>query len=304
MVRTMRKPTTPLSSEDWDTLLSAIQEGRCTPFLGAGVNVNLLPNGGRVAEDWARIFKYPLQDKSDLSRVAQYLAIHKRDDMWPKDEILRLFRKSTPTETSLKSHLKPPEHPLGVLAELPLPVYMTTNYDDFMLQALRFAGKTPRLELCRWNEAVKTKHKSIFDNRAAFLPTADGPVVFHLHGHQNMRESLVLTEDDYHGFLITFAKERKLLPPRIQEACTYSSLLFIGYRLADIDFRVLFRSIFQGMEPGLRRVNLAIQLPPEDGPNARAYLDKYFGKFNVTIVWAEAAEFMKDLWRRWRSLNK
>jgi hypothetical protein len=69
-----------------------------------------------------------------------------------------------------KTKLKGSITPLTVLAELPLPVYMTTNYDSFMFEALCFKGKDPRLELCRWNEYVSKKHKSIFDSRPSFAP--------------------------------------------------------------------------------------------------------------------------------------
>src|SRR5712692_8032557 len=101
----MRNATGFLRKEDWDTLLGAIQNGKCTPFLGAGVNDGILPLGGPIAEEWARKYNYPLRDKFDLARVAQFVAIRKRDEMWPKDEILRLFKKRVAT-TDIKTQLK------------------------------------------------------------------------------------------------------------------------------------------------------------------------------------------------------
>src|SRR5258708_2955176 len=107
-----------------------------------------------------------------------------------------------------------------------------------MMQALKHRHKSPRQELCRWN-SVSRKQPSIFDS-TGFVPSKDEPVVYHLHGHDKLAESLVLTEDDYLDFLSSLARDQLLIPARIQEALTQSALLFIGYRLADWSFRVLF----------------------------------------------------------------
>lgn len=292
-----------LSEDDWETLLGRIREGKCTPFLGAGANAGVLPTGISLAKTWAEFYKYPLQDKHDLTRVAQYVATKKQDEMWPKEEVLRSFKK-TISGIDLRAHLQRESGPLKVLAELPLPVYMTTNYDDFMIQALKLQGKEPHLEVCRWNEFLQKKQRSILGARSSFTPTKDHPIVFHLHGHIDCAESLVLTEDDYLDFLISINRQQELLPPRIQESLTYSSLLFVGYRLADLNFRVLFRSLFKGMEDSLRRISLAIQLPHEDGPEAQMYLDEYFRKANIKLFWGDAREFAAELRSRWRRSQK
>jgi hypothetical protein len=293
-----------LSDSDWDTLLGRIRDGKCTPFLGAGANFDLLPGGTSIATEWADQFSFPLpQDRTDLSKVSQFIAIHKDDQMWPKEEILRLFKRKLGS-LDLKAHLTINSSPQCVLANLPLPIFMTTNYDDFMTRALQFQGKQPQIELCRWNEFLQRKHKSLFEGRNRVQVSVESPVVFHLHGHQDCPESLVLTEDDYLDFLISMSKDQDLLPARIQEALTYSSLLFIGYRLADLNFRVLFRSLFRGMEDTLRRINLAIQLPHRDGPKAQEYLDRYFSKVKVRVYWGDAQQFVEELRDRWRSYAK
>lgn len=101
-----------------------------------------------------------------------------------------------------------------------------------MVQALRSRYKDPKRELCWWNQLVKDR-PCIFESEPGFRPTVANPVVFHLHGHDEVVDSLVLTEDDYLDFLVNISRDRDLLPPRVQEALTGASLLFIGYRLAD-----------------------------------------------------------------------
>lgn len=42
--------------------------------------------------------------------------------------------------------------PPAVLADLNLPIYITTNYDHFMEEALKSRGKQPISDFCGWNE--------------------------------------------------------------------------------------------------------------------------------------------------------
>ena len=288
-----------LSEKDWNTLLERIKAGKCTPFLGAGVNFGVLPIGAEIARKWAEDFGYPLEDSADLARVAQFLAIERDDKMVPKELILQSFSKFSPPDFSV------PNEPLSALAALPLPIYMTTNYDDFMVRALKRANKDPKRELCCWNSYLK-EYPSVFKSATGFQPTPANPVVFHLHGHDEKVESLVLTEDDYLDFLVSISRQPDLLPPRIQESLTGASLLFIGYRLADWDFRVIFRGLVTNMESSLRRRSVAVlQVPQANDLNQQKaqkvleYLTNYFEDIKVALYCGTAAEFTAELKERW-----
>jgi hypothetical protein len=252
--RRWRMPDT-LKERDWEILLGRIRDGKCTPFLGAGACYPALRLGSEIAREWAQQYEYPFRDTSDLARVAQFLAV-RYDPMYPKEEILsQFFQDVEPPNFS------EPDEPHGLLADLPLPVYMTTNYDDFMVQALRSRSKDPQRELCRWNKYV-TDEESVFSPGNAFDPTPAHPVVFHLHGHNEVPESLVLAEGDYLDFLVNVSRDGALLPPRIQKALTGASPLFIGYALEDWSFRVLFQGLVMSMASALRRISVTVQLPP------------------------------------------
>jgi hypothetical protein len=289
-----------LEDRDCDILLRRIRDGKCTPFLGAGVNAGVLPLGSDIARQWAAQYKYPLEDGTDLARVAQFLAVSSRDKMFPKEEIVKSFEGVAPPDFSAR------DDPQGALADLPLPVYMSTNYDDFMAKALQSRGKDPKTEYCRWNSLLR-KEPSVFDPPTAFRPTPANPIVFHMHGHQTRAESLVLTEDDYLDFLVNISRDQNLLPARIQEALTGASLLFVGYRLADWDFRVIFRGLVTAMESSLRRISVAVQLPPpEEGVDigAQKYLTEYFEDIHVRVYWGTAREFVVELRDRWEKFRK
>jgi len=291
-------PTT-LSDADWDDLLALIQEGTCTPFIGAGACAGTLPLGSQIAQQWAEEHDYPLADKTDLARVAQYLAIA-RYDMFPKDCVRRAFRAKPPPDFSA------PDEPHALLADLNLPIYITTNYDDFMARALRQRGRQPEREFCRWNRfSQMAGDKTVFDD--GFSPSPATPLVYHLHGHLDVPQSMVLTEGDYLDFLIRLSRDQDLLPPCIRTALAGTSLLFVGYRLMDWNFRVVFRGLVGSLGASLGYTSVAVQLPPggltaRERERAQRYLDEYFDKMQkikVRIYWGDARQFAHELRERW-----
>jgi len=277
----------------WDTLLKRIYDGKCTPFLGAGACYGVLPLGADIAKEWAKEHGYPMTDCYDLTRVAQFLAVDRNDPMFPKEEIARQFKNVTPPD------FNEPDEPHGVLADFPLPVYLTTNYDDFMVKALRSRGKNPKLELCKWNKYIED-YPSVFESNIE--PDATNPIVFHFHGHMEVPESLVLAEDDYLDFLVNIKRNENLIPFRIQRALTGASLLFVGYSLADWNFRVIFRGLIDSTERSLRRLSVAVQI--ERDANTQKYLTAYFKKEDVQIYWGTAREFCMELKKRWKEFTK
>jgi hypothetical protein len=296
-----------LSENDWQTLLTRIQGGKCTPFLGAAVNDGILPLGAEIAGEWADAHGYPLDSRTDLAKVSQFLAI-KSDATRPKEMMLEKLDKS-----QKPFNFNDEDEPLNVLARLPIPVYLTTNYDSLLAQAIdhhgNARGRRAAFEVCRWNSTLAAQ-PSLFKRGSKFTPGMQTPVVYHLHGHRSVLDSLVLTEDDYLDFLVNMSREDAFLPPRIQEAITGSSVMFIGYSLADINFRVLFRGLLGNLESALGKMSVAVQLPYDDAsPNkqkAEDYVTAYFGKMRgaaLRVYWGSARSFTRELWKRWKAFD-
>jgi hypothetical protein len=126
--------------------------------------------------------------------------------------------------------------------------------------------------------------------------------VFHLHGHNEVEASLVLTEDDYMDFLVNMSLETDLIPAPIETALTGTTLLFLGYRMADWNFRVLLRGMGRFMERGLQHLNVAVMLPPgaaEATPEkAQDYLTKYYENIDVRVYWGNVRDFIAELKER------
>src|SRR6516165_6053739 len=245
-----------LSDSDWKLLLHRIKEGRCTPFLGAGASFPALPLGGGLAERWSSEHSYPLADRTDLPRVAQYLAVT-YDSMFPKEELANSFKKCAPPDFSAR------DEPHSVLSKLPLPIYMTTNYDDFMIRALKAQGREGVRETCRWKSDIKHL-PSEFEK--GYVPSAQQPVVFHLHGYLDETKSMVLTEDDYLDFLMRISTDQHILPPRIQEAWR-QDVLIGGKPHEEVQVIVL------GQHHRLRFVEITVQVKD----------DRLLGRRHVTL---------------------
>jgi hypothetical protein len=124
-------------------------------------------------------------------------------------------------------------------------------------------------------------------------------------------ESLVLTEDDYLEFLVELTRDRNLIPLSMREATAESSLLFVGYRLSDWTFRVIFRSISNLLPFNVRGKHISVQLEPpkdEDLPpekrdtlheKTKEYLRKSLQSQHVEVFWISADNFARELNRRW-----
>ncbi len=313
--------------EKWPSLLNAIKEGRCTPILGPGLTDAVFGTRRETAQRWAEAYHFPLapHDREDLPQVAQFLTV-KHDPMFPlgvlteqiRQELLRRHRGDPPpglAEKSLgeiatvvgKQKREDETEPHRVLAGLPLPIYVTTNPDNLLADALRDTGKEPQVELFRWsNDPGIVWPPSLYDGpNPAYQPTVERPLVYHLFGNLDYADTLVLTEDNYFDYLIGATRNRELIPPAVLKALTAHALLFLGFQMDDWDFRVLFRSIVsrEGEVARRRYFHVGVQVSPEEGrfleaDAARAYLDSYFGSDKISIYWGSAEDFARELSRQ------
>jgi hypothetical protein len=292
-----------LKAEEWEMLIEDIRDAQCTPFLGAGAGYGVLPLGGGLAQRLADEFKYPMEDSNDLARVTQFIALTYGDGTFPKRRVKAII------EACGTPNFGASDEPHSILAAFRLPLYITTNYDDFMVRALTERRKEPAQEVCRWNSQLKKDPSPLYKSRG-FSNTVARPLVFHLHGHVGEVSSMVLTEDDYVDFLVNVASDPGIIPRRIEKALTETSLLFIGYRLADLNFRVVLRSLSRFLGSGQRRRNFAVMLPPAGegkkgkGQDAAArrsqegYLTRYYDQLNVAVYWGTAQAFFQELYQR------
>jgi len=99
---------------------------------------------------------------------------------------------------------------------------------------------------------------------------------------------------------------RTLVPDFVIGQLAQSALLFLGFRLDEWEFRVLFRSLMNqgGQERRRRFKHVAVQIDPEEGrtiepDRARRYLESYFGENRIDIYWGRTNDFVHELHTAW-----
>jgi hypothetical protein len=310
-----------VSDAHWRTLVSKIRRGQCTPILGPGVASELLP----THEDLARALasgRYPFADTADLRRVSQFLGTMDPDEM--RESVLgqltvslrrnlgssngtakigRLSDLQLDQWKRLSQGFETEIH--QQLATLGLPLYLTTNFDNFLTRAIeaRLGGKGKvRREPVVWRTSL--------EERAVLSPppSVDNPVVLHLFGTDEDPESMVLTEDDHLDYLAQISHDHEIfLPASVNALLAKNTLLFLGYRLEDLDLKVILRGLLKYLDlDKYDRMQLAVQIETEN-PDASIqrevtdYFQQSFrgcfrsSKSDVKIYWGSAHQFMADL---------
>ena len=97
-----------------------------------------------MSSRWAEMHNYPFPDHHDLPRVMQYISISDGDAIFVKERVCEEFAsRGNPSFADATE-------PHALLANFPVRVFITTNYDDFLTKALKIAGKSPRTVVCPW----------------------------------------------------------------------------------------------------------------------------------------------------------
>ncbi len=317
--------------EKWPALLSSIQHGCCTPILGFGLVDSIIGSSREIAHRLAEVHHFPLapHNREDLPQVTQYLTVNQspffvRTELEKalREGLLRRYSNDLPPEIraatppiSLNELINAvgtlrrtnnPAEPHHVLANLPFPLYITTNADNLLTKALEEAGKTPHVSTCPWNEQLN-RSSEIFEG----TPTPQQPLVYHLFGNLQEPRSLVLTEDDYFNYLIGVTKNESRIPKIVRHRLVDTALLFIGFRMDDWNFRVLFRSLMSAEGHYLRNhyAHVAVQIDPEDPSilqpeRVRHYLEAYFKHASISIYWGSAEDFIRELQARIHAVSE
>jgi hypothetical protein len=319
----------------WKALTQAIANQKCTPILGPGLLESIHGSRREIARELAEQFHFPLapQDRDELPQVAQYWLVQQSRDSVVSHYMHALIRRiqrryrdilpaellapftEDPVPTSVLSdrcvalltaawqyrRAKDRMDPHTLLASLDFPVFISTNHDPLLSNALTEADtKTPCTEIFRWSPSID-QTPSVFDNPQAATFDKNRPLVYQLFGQLDVPESIVLAQDDYFDALIAASGEGRL-PQVVKGALTNRTLLFLGFNIDDWNFRVLFRFILNLPGAHLLRnhPHVAVQVDPEeqrfyDPRAARNYLEDYFSAQQIDIYWGTVDDFIRDL---------
>jgi hypothetical protein len=333
----------------WDTLVRRVIQENVVPIISNSFrNDRIFEDPSGIPQDvnqiisraWAARLKYPLPDKHRLEQVANYNRVKwAKDDEEAKTNYLTFLKealllwasrdeKVKPLVQSLRDRIaklsfpdlaaelefpkfKPTENdPLMTLAQLPIKIFITTSFYDFLERALILKNKKPKTQICFWSGAIPNvadEHQTDYRPK----PSVDQPIVYHIHGFEKYPRSIVISEDDHLDFLVKVSQDtdtvNPIIPLYIREALASESLILLGYRLHDWDFRSLFRGVINASHNKLRLESIVLQLDPDDPSqigqidpvNTKSYLDQYFEPSSFRVVWQDASSFIDELWQRY-----
>lgn len=342
----------------WPNTKSLIERKAITPIISSFMSASLAGGDmGDLAKRWAGA--QPILTDSecrDLARVAQYHSVQGGHAVSVYVEFLNQIRQilydTAINDSELDEQvrvelldnweeieqLSPSEfayrlgyprfadlerNPLRLLADLQLPLFITTCHHDFLEHALRSSGGNvePVSEIFYWNDALES-FESIYDTEPDYKPSAQRPLVYHLFGRDAIPESLVLTEDDHLDWLVRLSELRgqvntsnpqalaRSLPTVVRNALSSHGLLLLGYNIDSWDFRVLFRGLIVVL--GSNRVGntklprgICMQMDPSAkygaaSQDVKEHFQKYFNTSAFDVYWGDelhCVRTLRDLWK-------
>jgi len=346
--------TAPVSGTFWRDTKSLIDRQAVTPIVGSFMTAALVgADLADVAESWAGDESVLAPNECrDLARVAQFYSVRQKARRETKNAYLDVLREAllakAEEDPALDAQLRedlytdkarfmqmtvsefarclgyprfarPEENPLRLLAELPLPLYITTSHHDLLEHALaNTRPKPPVSEILYWDQALENI-PSIYDAEPDYKPSVDRPLVYHISGRDAFPESLVLTEDDYLDCLIKLSELRgqvnvsspqaraRTIPNQVRTSLSTHALLLLGYRVNDWEFRMLFRGLILGMGGG-RTSNtnvprgIFMQMDPADGADElrqriKEHFKTYFERSQFDVYWGDELTCVNALTR-------
>ncbi len=308
-------------AEIWAGLRAQIENGTLIPILGAGILEPYFGPVNEIVRNLIKKYNYPMASgyEYDLPQIVLYLStIHGKANAiefvagemitqllrrWPalnadkgpakkessQEKLLRLLSRARELALAGQSY-----EPHRLLARMNCSLYVTSNLDNLLANALTAEGRKPREERSAWHEAEPESSPDEL--------TSEEPLIYRLFGHFSDRRSIILSEDEYFSYLIGITRlQGKPKPSPVLSKLADAGLLFLGFRIQDWDFRT-FSQFLQSMPGSLRGdyTSVAVQLTPEEGmggnrAKAQRYLERYFNSKQVKIYWGSVEEFLKVL---------
>lgn len=198
-----------------DNYTKALINDNAAIFAGAGLSIS----SGYV--DWPNLLRtiakevgLDVDKEHDLISIAQF---HKNEHHGRHGINQVLIEEFTKNSEITENH--------KILANLPISIYWTTNYDKLIEESLESVGKLAD---------VKRTQKNLANN----VPRSDA-VVYKMHGDIDNPDEAVLVKDDYEAF----NDKRHLFSIALQGDLVSKTFLFIGISFSDPNLNFILSRI-------------------------------------------------------------
>ncbi len=262
-------PAPPAPPLDADPHLNQLRQqlagGQVVLFIGGDLPaaVTGLPSRADLAHALCARFDLPPTDS--LAEAAQYLNRAGR-----RYDFTKFLRETLDTAGQQPA---PFHRQLAALITTPgVALIVTTAYDDLLETALRQAGLA--------------FHRVVRSSEVAFI-TPQRPTLIKLYGALDQPETLTVTEDDHTGLGRNRDKENLL--DEVRTALRRHAALFLGYNLADPDFKLLWREVLDRMSPF--PIGATAVWPGMSAAEQRVWADRH-----IQVVGDDPLVYLQRLW--------
>jgi DNA-binding SARP family transcriptional activator len=253
------------AEEGIEEIAAALAVGRLVPVIGAEV--------ATLAHRLAERFRLPADGGTELTRVAQYVALMKGSGPL-YDELHELLSTRAPP-TSIHRSLA---SLAGVLRErgAASQLLITTGYDLALEQAFLDAGEEFDVvsylasgrdggKFCHFSPDGAARVVDVPNRYATELDLGRRTVILKLHGSvdptpERAWESFVVTEDDYLDYLPE-SDLAAAIPVALAAHLRRSHFLFLGYAMQDWNLRLVLNRVWGGATVNYRSWAVAPGMP-------------------------------------------
>lgn len=197
------------------SLITEIKKQNVVLFLGSGISLGAdekgLPSAYEFATKIDKMFfnnENQVSSGNELPKIAQEVIWRHNGSRYQLNSLIRDTFNGV-EQHPLKTH--------KLLAEIDLPM-ITTNYDTLIEKAFASCGK--KLQ------------KIVHDKQ---IPLATDSFLIKIHGCAEEPDTCIITEKDYYRYIYSDSELKKF----VRTIFTRNCIIFIGYSLADINFRLL-----------------------------------------------------------------
>lgn len=221
-----------------------LSDKKCLGFPRIGSPNKCLPRAAELACYLAYLGGFPEKEPPDLTKVAQYYEVVVAGRKALHDALHSIFKQDYAFNAL---------HEL--LAEMPVPLIVTTNYDDLIEKAFDEIKRPYDIviqphDISSTNNLLWLPHGSAKPERVLanklYIDLKKTTVIYKMHGTVNRQDEdqdqYVITEDDYINFL-TRMTQTKVVPHILAPHLEKHPFLFLGYSLNDWNLRVVLNRI-------------------------------------------------------------
>jgi hypothetical protein len=289
-----------IDSNIFTDIVKSLRSGECILFLGAMASApspktskfkyKANPPGGaelsrRLAKKFGYSKAYPKADVRNLAHVALH-AEYKKGGSRPS---LVSAIKELISSPKIR-----PSPALRMLAELPFPMIITTNYDKLFESALGGAKSRdgiPKQPVIRIYSPTGDRPSPV-----TLDPLEHEPVLVKLHGDILQAETIVVTEEDYITFVERMSKmDTYPLPDDVKARLNSWPVLFVGYGLRDYNLRLLLRML----RAHLHKANIPLSFSIDPYPdNLIVQIWEHGHKPMVSFLEIDLWDFVPELYRQ------